>query len=340
MIPPLLPYYYPTTAIFIDDNEFFLGNLRQILPIALPHRLFVSPQTAMRYFSALRIEQHADDRWFSEYADNPDPATSRVISIQLDSIARQAYDATRFGRVSVAVVNLDMPGINGLDICKALRGTPIKTILLTATAKLKIGIDAFNAGLIDAFVPKGEKDTLEKLPQVVLDLQHEFFERETRVLTHTLGGQEYGFLKDADVTAEFERHIQERRIVEYYLLSDPKGFFTLTEAGEGFYFLLFDAEDLFGLADISQAYGASEEIASSIRNGKLLPIISWDKEAEAPNQGVLRKLIDGRPVGEGARYFVGEVSASAFDIIKQSEIAPLQGYLEEQYAGGLNFIRD
>ena len=51
-----------------------------------------------------------------------------------------------------------MPEMNGLEICKILKGYPFKFILITGEATSEKAIEAFNSGLIHQFIPKGCSD--------------------------------------------------------------------------------------------------------------------------------------------------------------------------------------
>ena len=67
-------------------------------------------------------------------------------------IRNVVHDPDRFAEVSVAIVDYDMPGENGMEICRRLRNHPVRTVMLTGKADEKLATSAFNQGLIDRFV--------------------------------------------------------------------------------------------------------------------------------------------------------------------------------------------
>ena len=65
-----------------------------------------------------------------------------------------------------------MPKMTGVEFCRAIRGLPVKTILLTGKASLETAISAFNEGVIDCFLQKQDSNVSTALRREIKRLQH------------------------------------------------------------------------------------------------------------------------------------------------------------------------
>ena len=84
-------------------------------------------------------------------------------------------DRSRQQRVSVAIVDYDMPKMTGVEFCRAIPDLPVKTILLTGKAGLETAISAFNEGVIDCFLQKQDASVSASLRREIKRLQDEYF---------------------------------------------------------------------------------------------------------------------------------------------------------------------
>ena len=110
-------YYFPTTAIFVDDSNDFLMNFSLQFDPKLSYRLYDSPLDALRYINDEDELPELNQRCFSEYADGTRcPITNHTINVDIGAIHREIYNAKRFAVASVIVVDFAMPSMNGLEI--------------------------------------------------------------------------------------------------------------------------------------------------------------------------------------------------------------------------------
>ena len=91
----------------------------------------------------------------------------------ISPIYQTIYNETKFNQVSVVVIDYEMPGINGIELCKLIKDTTIKKIILTSRATERIAIDAFNNQTIDAFIFKEEIE--KSLIPTIQKLQYNYF---------------------------------------------------------------------------------------------------------------------------------------------------------------------
>ena len=129
MIPKILPYYYPTTVVFVDDDRAFLENLVIGLEGDLASVIFDSPVDALAFIEAgAKVRPH--DLVLAAHPEVPDGVdralTDRMVTVELSKIPELVYRPKRFDELTVVVVDYAMPGLNGLEFCERLGDTPVR----------------------------------------------------------------------------------------------------------------------------------------------------------------------------------------------------------------------
>jgi len=77
----------------------------------------------------------------------------------------QIYNPNRFKNIAIAIIDYDMPSMNGLEFVRSLEDSQIKVIMLTGKANQETVIKAFNDREIHRYVSKGDPDYLKKILQ-------------------------------------------------------------------------------------------------------------------------------------------------------------------------------
>ncbi|HCA27597.1 MAG TPA: response regulator, partial [Betaproteobacteria bacterium] len=210
------PFYYPTTVLFVDDNAAFLANLSLQLSGGLAYRLHSSPLDALLEINAPASGAPAARRYFSLGGDTgAQPLWRHAIDLHLDKIHREVHNERRFGQIAVAVVDFDMPEIDGLAFCRNIKSPAVKKLLLTGKADEKIAVKAFNQGIIDRFIMKHESDATARLNQAIAELQCAHFRQSERMLADALSIGTHDFLCDPGFAGVFRDIRQQLRIVEF-----------------------------------------------------------------------------------------------------------------------------
>jgi CheY-like chemotaxis protein len=232
---PVLPYYYPSTVVVIDDDRAFLDSFQ------------------FRYGSRLLCRTFDDAKAAVQHIERTTPATPRhrgCLEASLDAaialgvppsdqavifhpsvIRNVVHDPDRFAEVSVAIVDYDMPGENGMEICRRLRNHPVRTVMLTGKADEKLATSAFNQGLIDRFVLKHDSATVDRLDELIAELQLDYFDRMRSELSGIIGLQESAFLGDGAFGQLLDKILKREKAVEYYLSHTPPGLLMLRADG-------------------------------------------------------------------------------------------------------------
>jgi len=238
--------YFPTTVLFIDDSRDFLLNFVLQLDEGLAYRIYDSP------FDALDFLQ--------KKADKPNPLIERCLSAKpqtssalanLQCIYSEIYNERRFAEVSVLVVDYAMPGMDGLEVCRMLKDSPIKKILLTGKADEKLAVEAFNKGLIDRYIDKNDHQAAELITKNIEVLQQQYFQSLSDKLTAFLGISPSQWTDNEMIQDCFRQINKEKRIVEYYRI-DCEGSFLLLDEDAHAHLLTIRNEKEWELQDAYQ----------------------------------------------------------------------------------------
>ena len=159
------PVSYPSTVVFVDDNDSYLDALRRFFPDVSTNLFFSRPQTALAF-----IRQHARENsleFASASACLSETGFERFVetSAERDILAR----ASRFSEVAAVVVDYDMPGMNGVDFLASISHLRCAKVLLTGVADETVAVKAFNARIVDLYLRKTEADSANRLTHFLRD---------------------------------------------------------------------------------------------------------------------------------------------------------------------------
>jgi len=264
----LFPYCHPTTVCFVDDNESFLRSLRFELPDDLAYCAFVLPDEAEAFLNQPVPLAPLAQRCLSLCRDGTDRPGSALIHLDLDLIEQEIRYRERFQRVSVAVIDQAMPGLTGLELCERIRDPFIQRALLTGAADEETAVAAFNAGLIERFIPKQQDDPVSVTLAQVEALKRAYFARHSAQLLATLAMDPPGFLAEPVVAAHLQALMRQHGLVEYYLVSDPDGLLLLSQDGRPFRLVLQSAAQLAEQARTAAAHGAPRRVREALQDGR------------------------------------------------------------------------
>ena len=268
----ILPFYFPTTVTFVDDSIDFLANLSLQLNPKLSFQLYDSATNALMTLNEERNQTTPTQRFFSRFHYTDDvPLTHHIIDVNLDKVHREVYNEHRFEQVSVAVVDYDMPSIDGIEFCRNIKNPAIKKILLTGKADEKIAVQAFNQGIIDRFILKQDKQVAELLNQSITDLQLAYFMQTERMLIDALSIGKHAFLRDSLFASKFCEICNELGIVEFYLCSEPDGMLLLDANGNSSLLLVPGDDAMLYQHEVAYEQGAPQELLDVLKSNQVLP---------------------------------------------------------------------
>jgi CheY-like chemotaxis protein len=260
-----LPYFHPSTVVFLDDNHQFLSDLELRLPGRMPYILHEDPSVALAEVNRHAATPTLANRCFSRLEIEPGSWRDSVIEFDVALIEEEVNSVERFHRTSVVVVDYAMPAMNGLEFCEKITDPYVKKLLLTGAADEKLAVRAFNDGLIDRFILKNQPDSLDLMLRFVDELQIAHFQRQQTILAAALSLNPPPFIYDPTLLDEIERLAHRHSFIEHYLVGDPPGYLLLTSSGEIQRLMVMDEREFAVQTERAGRYAAPEELLSAMQ---------------------------------------------------------------------------
>lgn len=273
----MTPFYHPTSVLVLDDDPLFLESLDFQFSEEVSCQTFTRPDAAMEHLRAQSVQHPNFARYFHEVSaigardkkQGPErPHGDILLHLQFSALQAIIDDSTRQQRVSVAIVDYDMPKMSGVEFCRAIRHLPIKIILLTGKAGLETAISAFNEGLIDCFLQKQDPGVTHALRREIRRLQTQYFEEISAPIKSALALQKSLPLDDPIVLQVFKNISEDKGIVEHYICDSPPGITMRDADGNEFFLLICDSDAAEVQCNAAEAQGAPEEMLQLLRARK------------------------------------------------------------------------
>lgn len=234
-----LPLFsYPATVAWVDDDSLFLAAAG-LLVKNMQTMMFNSPEQSIEHFQQYNplLQKLNFTRGFTE-ADSYDLLNHMPIDLNLSVLAGLYNNSERNNEVSVLVTDYNMPGMNGIELCRALRSLPMKKILLTGDADHQQAVAAFNEGIIDCFIQKDNPKLTEKVLFHVQRLSKQYFIEHSKQLLKHLETDYPLPLSDPAFISFFEEWCKKYEIQEYYLIDKRGNFLLINKDGKKSHFVI------------------------------------------------------------------------------------------------------
>lgn len=329
------PFYYPTNVVLLDDDTNFLKHFSLLLDPRLPCRPVSSAAAALEQINGQPSLLHS----FTELASvtMSDEAEEHTY-VDLNRVHQLVYDNERFSQITVAIIDYDMPEMNGIEVCKKINHPEIKKILLTGKADEKLAVEAFNAGLIHQFIQKGNDNVDKQINQAVEKLQLEYFLDITSTIPTTLANGTVSFLADREFNSKLAKLIHKNRIVELYFWETPRGLLMLDEAGNTEFMFVMSEDVLNTHYDMAHACQAPEELLKYLKDRKHVPWFPtpdgyYSSDCQPDWQNRLHKV--DFTCANNEHNYCSLVSPPPLDTLDVSRILPFESYLktfDEKYS--------
>lgn len=292
--------YFPNQIIFLDDNEEVLNSFKFMLDYA--------PEICSYYSNSNKclqdLNSYKADPLTERYIKEIDISQyhQRAYKFNIYHLYQEIYNGNRFKQISCIVIDHDMPGMKGLEICQNITDKHIKKIMLTGIADHQMAIDAFNKGIIDGFISKADPEMHQKLSKTINEAKLNYFRELTAIPEHSIKHEQTPtILFEPGFQEIFANFVKNYKIVEYYLFEMFGSFILLDEEGK-IYGLFVVPEDEIDdwVEEATSEKSLSEAAIADLRSRKKI-ICHWLKENEQdfPPLAEREKLI--RP----ANKFVG-----------------------------------
>lgn len=239
----------PRRVVYVDDDEGFLSSLRAATPHRFAREYHSSPTAAAL---ALREEQPYWDALHEMLAQAP-VARAEARGEASFYVERYFRDWRRFRLTSLLIVDYAMPGLNGLDLVTSIGAHTARRLLLTGQADAGIGVAAFNAGLIQKFVPKAAASLGRELRASYAEMHRAASELAGRQLRLTLDQQQVSLLNQPAVISALQAKVEALGWEEYIVCGQPFGLLGMGRSGPLQWLQLETPESFAELAGMASA---------------------------------------------------------------------------------------
>lgn len=183
MLPTNLLCFFPTSIAIVDDSKSFLAMANMKLPQQQLCQFYSNPTEALQQINASEKSSEQLNRVLKnlladktiELETDFDHDTNILINVDLSQLHKEIFNAQRFNRISVVLVDYSMEPINGIEFCRNLQDKAIKKIMITAKAGYQLAIQAFNEGLIDKFILKDTPNLFGEINSSITTAQSDYF---------------------------------------------------------------------------------------------------------------------------------------------------------------------
>ncbi len=269
--------FYPTRKIILDDDPFFTSTI--LLKMHNKNMVsYTSPTDALNYLlneykpalTALDILQKS-----SLVADS---TSQYILNINIEKLKTMILKPC-YQDISIIFIDYHMPDIQGIDFLKQIQHLPIKYVLVTGEKNYNIAIDAFNSGLVDAYIRKDDPSFIEKFQAITSELEWKYFIELSKTIINL---PDFNFLMDANVFSSFKQQIQHHSITEFYLTHIDGNFTMINSDNEKIHLLFRNKSQLKRLAEIAREDGGSIEIVNELLLGNIIPFFDSKEYWQIP----------------------------------------------------------
>ncbi|HBS51798.1 MAG TPA: hypothetical protein DEA62_02260 [Coxiellaceae bacterium] len=333
--PRIACCYYPTTVVFIDDNRSFLDNVVLGFDESINTITFTEPTKAIGYLRDCALVSFTD-KYLRSFKEDEDFGCSNVehsyVDVNVFNIHKEIYNPHRFDTVIVVVVDYTMPEMNGLELCRILKGLPFKFILITGDATLNSAIEAFNAGLIHKFIPKSCHDFTYKLQNVISELQEKQFEEFSDVIIKNLSTTQSAGLGDPLLIKFLKEFFKNNNIVEYYLVTGSGCFLLMNSRGDLSWMAIKTEEEMAEYTNTAiDNYGEEKLINELLSREKILFLCTEADHINVTVNDWEKYLYPAtRLIGDNNVYYYSHIKEMVNNIVCTNRIISYEKFLAAQ----------
>lgn len=247
--------FYPTKTLIVDDHPDFTKWLALKFNHYGSCDVFNDSPEALKAMQAYQPQSFLNriaSKGEFDFLLNPE---HRNIEINIENIQKEAKYGGHQDEISVAIIDYNMPRLNGLELCKQIKNLPIKKIMLTGEADHKLAVEAFNEGLIDRFILKGSPSVLDIIEQTVFELQVAYFYDLSKAIAEnpqeTVENQII-CLTDPLFAQYFYQLMKDQHICEFYLMNHFGDFLLINKDHRSYQLGVRDQHAMNGLHHLAQ----------------------------------------------------------------------------------------
>ena len=258
----ILPFFWPTKMIIVDDNELFVESLTEHINNKHRCKAFTNPLDALY---ELQSEEFNFDWFISKKGFSGFGAVDYNINYQtIESITN---NSNRYNIYSTLVIDNDMPEMKGLDFCKKIPSNlGIRRIMLTGNLGYKSGVKELNHKIVDSFVAKDDlSGTI--INNLISKEERVFFDNHSKKIFYFLKMENsLNPIFQEDYKNYFNQVIEKHQICEYYMLNDQGWFLLINENGKKHVLYLYNEAELDEICKEAEYRGLKQDFLSQLKS--------------------------------------------------------------------------
>ena len=279
-------FNYPSTIVWVDDDALFLKAISRSLSKKYILKTFSNPTESLNFFKNY-TPLLSSMQFLRGCVENEDYETAEHMPVDLNSAALSGIrrHPERNNEISVIVVDYNMPGMNGLDLCREIKNLPMKKILLTGEAEYAQAVSAFNEGIIDKFIKKDNPALFTEMHTYIDTLMQQYFKDSTQALAAYMETDQCRPISDPIFISFFQNWCKENNIREYYLMDKQGNFCVVDEENEVSYFIVHTDETLSAFVNVYNDNEKTANLIDSVSKREKIPFFgvgndAWQVEIE------------------------------------------------------------
>ena len=120
------PFFHPTTLLVLDDDPYYVESFKFHFGDQFPCVSYTQPERAIEHILSQEAQRPSFDNVLEQAVTGAAGSQGRMEPGNggAAQILRMVGDSNRFRRVSVLIVDYDMPSMTGVQVCRALHHLP------------------------------------------------------------------------------------------------------------------------------------------------------------------------------------------------------------------------
>jgi len=272
-------FYHTSTLITVDDDDLILKSLALLFKNRFMVMPFHQPKECIKFFDSYRspLSKTTLLQSCTEHEQYDSPYRS-FINFDMTQLHLENNKHERKNEISVMIVDYNMPGMNGIELCKILRTIPVKKILLTGEASLNEAVAAFNDKVIDCFIRKDSPSLAHQIQHYVKNLSLQYYREQTNALCSHLEANGMIPLSDPIFAQHFSEWCASESIQEYTLIDRNGSLMAMNNDDQASYFIVHTDQSLDAFLELNDDVNDAEPFLQDIKQRKLIPFFGTGKE--------------------------------------------------------------